>query len=161
MINFVVDPSLQIDEGSLVYRAQDYAFGVEPLPRGADSSLSVNTIDLWVDRSNNQLVYVDGYCPYQGWKRASLEPPSSRRAALRISGVEFRRGVAEPLNSPDTYWGVQVDTETGWVCLGNARASAMTAIEFARGCIAVLDDGNLVALWLHPNELPSALRASQ
>jgi hypothetical protein len=161
MINFAIDTPSQIDEGVLVYRAQDYAFGVEPRPKNADSSLVVNTIELMVDRSNNQILFLEGYCPYQGWKRASLEPPISQRGALRISGVELRRGMAEPLNSPGTYWGIQVDTATGWVCVGNARASGMRAIEFARGCVAVLDDGNLVALWLRPNELPSALTTSE
>jgi hypothetical protein len=154
MINFTVDFSCQIDDGVLVYRPQDLAFSVEPRPKSADSSLVVNTIELMVNRSNNQLVFVEGYCPYQGWKHKSLEPPVSQEGVLRISGVELKRGVAEPINSPGTYWEVHVDIATGWVCVGSEHTSGMTAIEFARGCIAVLKEGNLVALWLHPRELP-------
>ena len=44
----------------------------------------------------------------------------------------------------------------GWVCIGDPTIEGRKLIEFAPDCIATLDHENeMVAIWLHPRELPS------
>ncbi len=158
MIQFVVESSSKITDGSLVYLPTDYAFSAKPRPQSTDSSACVNTLQLMVERGTSRVVFVEGYCPHPGWTIRRLAPPGSKRAGLRIVGVEFERGVAVPLNSyPENLWPTWVDPSTGWVCLerpGEQASVGCTAVEFAPGCVAVLDGGTLASLWLHPLGLP-------
>ena len=162
MIELVVDNKRPPVGGVLVYRPQEYAFAVEPRPAGTDCSLLVNTVEMLVERGDNRIVCVEGYCPHTGWKRARLVPPMAPcRATLRVKGVEFARGDAVGLNTyPAGLWPVRVDVETGWVCLERPdvyKTDEVDAVQFAAGCVAVLDKGQLVSLWLHPNELPEGI----
>jgi hypothetical protein len=45
-----------------------------------------------------------------------------------------------------------VDRTTGTVCLGDPGPS-ITGVEFASGTVAILNGGNLSALWLMPEWL--------
>jgi hypothetical protein len=159
MMKLVADPGKEVSRVALVYRAKDYAFSAEPRPADADTSLSVNDLELMVDGRDNRVVFVTGYCPHQAWRPAKLTVPQFRRAGLVVeTDRELPPGVSTRLNSREARWPVLVDARAGWVCLempGAREAAGLDAVEFAPGCLAVLDDGQLVALWLHPKELPA------
>lgn len=158
-MKLVEDPLGSVADAVLVYRAREHSFATEPRPTGADTSLSVNDLALMVDGTNNRVLFVNGFSPRQSWEPASLPTPPFRRASLVVeTESELPPGVSTRLSARDEPWPVQVDSHTGWVRLarplhewGAARAS----VEFAPGCLAVLDDGELIELWLHPEQLPS------
>jgi hypothetical protein len=155
-MKLAVDSSQQVSNSALVYRAKEYAFNAEPRPTDADTS--VNDVELMVDGRDNRVVFVTGFCPYQSWRPAHLRVPRVRRAALRVEADrELQPGVSTRLNAREDRWPVLVDARTGWVCLEKPServVGELDAVEFAPGCVAILDGGELVALWLHPRELP-------
>lgn len=153
MITFSVEPTDAFARAELVYNPTEYAFGCEPRPPEPDSSVTINTLNLMVDRRNSRVVYVDGYCPHFGWRETHLTPPTSSAAALHLHGVQLKPGVGHPLLPNDPPWPVYVDRGLGWLCLGSPTETGR-AIEFVSGCIALIADGQLRALWLHPRELP-------
>lgn len=157
MTRLLFDRSLRVPQTKLVYRPDDYAFSAEPRPHNRSSSVLVNDLELIVDGPGGQVVLVEGYCPYQSWAVARLAPPASERAGLRVAGVEFLPGVANELDDPRTRdWPVSVDPESGWLCIGD-RTARHQGVEFAPGCVAVLDGETLVALWLRPASLPPSV----
>jgi hypothetical protein len=152
MIKLVINPLREITDTTLVYVPGDFSFNVIPLPRNAPGTLLFGTLELHVELTDYCIVYVWGYAPHLGWKPAVLNPPSSKRAALIVTGTEFQPGIGRELAAPGEKQGY-VDINTGWVCLGNPSVQG-EAIEFAPGCIADIKDGRLLTLWLHPKELP-------
>ena len=47
-----------------------------------------------------------------------------------------------------------INTESGWVCIGNPEAKGR-AVEFINNCVAVINDNcEFVSLWLKPESLP-------
>jgi hypothetical protein len=155
-MRIVVDSTKSVVNSVLVYRMQEFAFGAEPRPEHADSSVSLNEVQVMVSTEDNQLLFVTGYCPYQSWHQSPLRVPTFIRRALVITDVELQPGVSIQLNRGDERWRVQVDTRSGWVCLGNAELESL-GVEFAPGCVAMLLDGQLIALWLRPKEIPKAV----
>ncbi len=160
-MKLVADPCKEVSDVTLVYRPRDLAFDAEPRRFDADTSLSVNDLELMVDGRDNRVVFLTGYCPHQAWKPATLSVPRFRRVGLVVeSERDMQPGVSTRLNTRDARWPVFVDATSGWVCLerpGSRGAAETAAVEFAPGCVAVLDGGQLVALWLHPKELPAEI----
>jgi hypothetical protein len=63
-------------------------------------------------------------------------------------------GVSYRFTAPGA-WPVWVNRTHGWVCIGESTYSnPVIAVEFLRGCIAVLEKESLRAVWLHPEGLP-------
>lgn len=151
MTRFVIDPSKEITDTTLIYVPGDYAFNVDPFPN-VPGTLLFGMLEIHVDLKDYRVVYVWGYAPYVSWKPAVLTPPPSRRAALVVQDVRLEPGIARRLTAPGEKQG-HVDINTGWVCLGDPNAQG-EAVEFAPGCIAIIQDGQLLTLWLHPKELP-------
>ena len=53
-------------------------------------------------------------------------------------------------------WNIYINKKMGWVCIGDPTVEGRRLIEFASDCVAALDEENeMVAIWLHPRELPS------
>ncbi|MFI5305295.1 MAG: hypothetical protein ACHQYP_10950 [Nitrospiria bacterium] len=155
MTQILIDNSNSITETVLFYRSEDYAFYVEPVPTNAANSLSIDTLELCIDETDSRVVHVWGFCPYTAWKRASLKPPNSKRAVLRVADVQLKPGIVVKL-PPDEIWPEYVDASNGWVCIGDPVAQG-EAIEFAPDSVAVINRGQLLALWLHPRELPKEI----
>jgi hypothetical protein len=132
--------------GRLVYRRGDRGLDVEPHPDSGGTSLLVNDTQIELDE-DARLVYVWGYCPHESWQPARLEPPRSSLGRLSYSGQAIIPGVSIRLN--EQRWPVLFDDSTGWICLGDPAARG-DAVEFSPGATAVLNDGSLQALWLHP-----------
>lgn len=142
--------------GTLVYREADYAFDTEPRPSTSGSSFTVNELELMLDDEEEGVLFVTGYCPHVGWRRAKLRAPLSRPGLLRGQHPpEAMAGGAVALNAREDRWPVLVDERNGWVRLGHGDPNMdREAVNFAPGAIAVLDAGHLVALWLRPEKLP-------
>lgn len=152
-VRFAVEEKVLGATGRLVYRAQDYAFDTEPRPSNCPYAVGVNDVELMVD-DESRVVFVTGYCPHLGWKPMRLHPPASSQGSLFLK-VEPNLVPGQTIGviARDSRWPVLVDSASGWVCLG-APERRGHAVEFMTGCIAVLHDERLVALWLHPAQLP-------
>src|SRR5260370_36844878 len=148
MTKLVVSSSGEITNGTLIYVPGDLAFNVTPLPANAHGTLLFSMLELRVDLTDYHIVYVWGYAPYLSWKPAILSPPSSQRAALVVVDTLLEPGIARELAAPGEKQGY-VDINSGWVCIGDSNAQG-EAIEFAPDCIAVINGGQLLTLWLHP-----------
>lgn len=144
--------------GKLVYRDAEYAFDTEPRPRTCGASFTVNDLELMLDDEEHQRVFfVAGYCPHAGWRPSVLRPPAAHPGLLRgEAGRPITAGGAIAVHSRDAPWAVLVDERSGWVRLGQGRPDAdREGVRFAPGAIAVLEEDRLVALWLHPERLPT------
>jgi hypothetical protein len=155
-MRFEVQPGVEVLDISVIYRPQEYSFGVEQrhgaLPP-AFTSVQVNELQLQLDEQG-RVLYADGYCPHVGWSETQATPPSAHRATLFVKDVDFVAGVSVALST--SRWTVSVNRSMGWVCVGEQRSSAScSAVEFASGSIAVVDGGSLKAIWLKPTVLPS------
>jgi len=152
MIKFTGKAIGSILPSSLVYIPEEEAFNFQPFPETPCGILSAGMLELCVDVADNHVLSVSGRDPHTTWKKISLSPPSFKQSALYVTNHEFKPGIGIDLFSekwPSRY----VDLEKGWVCIGDPEAQG-EAIEFAPSCGAVLDNGEMRAIWLHPKELP-------
>jgi len=53
--------------------------------------------------------------------------------------------------------GVRVNKKMGWVCIGTPGTHNKNMVEFAPGCVATMNGQELIALWLHPTNLPDGI----
>lgn len=154
--------SMSIEEGRpgvgrLVYRAADFAFATEPRPTTCGASFTINELEMMLDdEESRRVVFLEGYCPFQGWQTAVLRPPISRPGILRgEAGGPITAGGAIAVHAKDSRWPVLVDPNTGWVRMGKGTPEQdREGVQFAPGGIAALEGVRLVALWLHPEQLP-------
>lgn len=157
-VRFIVDEIRQPRDLTLVYLPRDYAFSSEPRPADCAYAVGVNDLELMIDEEDLAVVFATGYCPHPGWQPAKLRPPRAIRAVLLAEAdTALLPGRTVGLTARDQRWPVLVDVENGWVCLGPPDRAGR-AIEFASGCVAVLEEGALVAVWLHPKDLPSGIK---
>ena len=138
-------------QGRLVYRPGDRALDVEPHSDSGGASLLVNDAQIELDEDSH-LLYVWGYCPHESWQASKLELPRSSPGRLSFSGAPIVPGSSARLNHER--WPILFDEAAGWLCIGSPGARG-DAVEFSPGAIAVLDNGELQALWLHPELLPT------
>jgi hypothetical protein len=133
--------------GRLIYRRGDRAFDCEPTPVGGHTSLLVNTTQIEIDHEGC-LLFVWGYCPHESWTATKLDPPVGDRSRLRYDDSNLVPGVSIAIGSG---WTVSHDASSGWLCVGDHR-SRRELVTFAPGAVAALEDGELAALWLRPDE---------
>jgi hypothetical protein len=82
-------------------------------------------------------------------ERTELKPPDFKKGILKvnISDGELVPGVSKRLNSKR--WSVYHNKVLGWICIGEPDFVAL-GIEFIPGCVAILHDNTVRALWLLP-----------
>jgi len=164
MITFQSTETVRMAMGTLEYREDDLAFDTTPRPVGAVSSLMLNDVELMSDELTGAILFVTGYCPFQSWIPAQLDPPPSQRNVLiPVLDTTLQPGVSVTLHHHPhgDRWPVFVDPETGWVRLGLGQEHPAEVIQFAPGALAVLDDNRaLRALWLRPVALPRGFSGS-
>jgi hypothetical protein len=151
MITFAVAPNQASEGGQLVYRRDEFSFDTEPGAGGRGISIVVNEVQLFVN-DEGRVIYVSGYCPYQGWDQTLLSPPTYSRAGLIVvdlNPTSIPTGMAFGLNDVSSRWPAYVNPQ-GWVCIGDPADKGDQAVEFAPGSVAVLRGDRLLALWLHP-----------
>jgi hypothetical protein len=100
-------------------------------------------------------VYVWGLCPlieYEETDEAPHEYKANSLVALLdkppVLGISYR------LNE-NGRWPIYINKKKGWVCIGNPKIRGKQLIEFAPSCVASMDGQELIAVWLHPRDLPS------
>jgi hypothetical protein len=153
MTSFIVKNGSPVP-GRLVYDGT--GFDTEPRPLGCVASVAIQEVELMLCEEDARVVFVTGYCPYQGWWPAVLVPPPYRSAILIAAFEEpLVMGTAVGLVSGKEIWPVYVDARSGWVRLGEGNSEkGLEGIEFAPGAVAELEGSRLTGLWLKPYRLP-------
>jgi len=115
-------------------------------------------LELGTDPADGRVLCVTGYCPHTSWLPAGLGPPDSAHAELyAVTDETLKAGVGLSVNDyPESIWTVRIDLTKEWLCIGDPDYAG-GGIEFMPGCIAVLRNGALLALWLKPMKLPTAV----
>lgn len=152
-MKFLIQKPQEDQTFSLVYRAEDYSFDIEPLNGTGDTSIMINDLQLEIDHEG-KIMYVWGFCPLIQYKETEESPQKYKSHSLvalldspPIPGISYR------LNE-DRRWPIYINERKGWVCLGNPTIIDKKLIEFAPNSIATMDGQELVAVWLHPEKLP-------
>ena len=163
MITFQSTQTVRMATAILEYREDDLAFDTTPRPVGAISSLMLNDVELMSDERTGAILFVTGYCLFQSWIPAHLDPPQSQpNVLIPVLDTPLQPGVSVRLHSPSKgdRWPVFADPETGWVRLGLGQDHPAEVMEFAPGALALLDDNRaLMSLWLRPVALPRGFSA--
>jgi len=155
-MRFEIQPSDEVLDISVIYRPEEYAFGIEHRHGRIISpftSIQVNELQLQLDEQG-RVLYADGYCPHLGWSETKANPPSAHRGVLLVRDLDLVAGVSIALTT--SRWPVSVNRTTGWVCIGEYLPSKGSgAVEFANKSIAVVERGLLKSIWLKPIILPA------
>ena len=152
-MKFEIKYSNEITKKSLIYVPSEYSFDMKPIVNSALLTIQVNYLNLTV-AEDNRIVQVWGYSPYESWEKSSFVVPESKKGNLMVA-TELEPGFTYGLIK-NGEWPIYVNKSTGWVCLGNFEKKE-EAIEFISDCIAVVENGYLVSLWLKPQKLPDGL----
>ncbi|MBS1559895.1 MAG: hypothetical protein JST69_14335 [Bacteroidetes bacterium] len=147
-MKFTIKQSDKIESGLLTYLPDECSFYMEPIVYKVDIELIVNKLSLTV--TNNQVVHVSGFCGYKEWIATDKNVPKYSKGILKVEH-DLKHGLAYGINDEDLP--VYVNSKTGWVCIGNPEKQGR-AVEFISNCVAVIDDGGFVSLWLRPPSLP-------
>jgi hypothetical protein len=152
-MKFLIQNPQEVQKFSLVYRAEDYSFDVEPLDGSGDTSIMINDLQLEIDHEG-RILYVWGLCPLIEYQETDEIPQKYKVYSLvalldkpPVPGISYR------LNE-ESRWPVYINKKKGWVCLGDPKTKNKELIEFAPNCVATMDEQELIAIWLHPKELP-------
>jgi hypothetical protein len=145
-----------IQHGDLLYVEEDYSFVFSPSSRSSVTSIVIDTLQLMIDK-DGLILEVRGYCPYFNWTKIDISPPSYIQGSLAVQLDEIIPGVSEQLVSGKE-WPVSVNSKNSWICVGETLIEGdVMAVEFASGCVAVLLEEQIKAIWLHPYKLPKKL----
>lgn len=159
-MKFLIQEPQEDQSFSLVYRPEDYSFDIEDLDGTGDSSIMINDLQLEIDYEG-KIMYVWGLCPLIIYEETNEFPFEYKTASLialldkpPILGISYR------LNE-DHRWPIYINKKKGWVCIGNPQIQNKLLIEFAPNCVAAIKGETLVAVWLHPKELPNSVIMDQ
>jgi hypothetical protein len=151
MIRFAVESQMPL-RGTLVYREDEYSFDTEPRSENGVASLLLNDVQLEVDEEG-RVLYVWGLCAHTAWAETDTEAPPAQPGVLRAAGITLAAGISKRINNNDP-WPATVNRRGRWVCLGDPEIRTGQCVSFAPGSRAVLLDGEIKALWLHPKQIP-------
>lgn len=153
LMKFLIQEPQEDQNFSLVYRTEDYSFDVEPLDGSGDTSIMINDLQLEIDHEG-KIMYVWGLCPLIEYKETDEAPKRYKTHSLvALLDKPPSLGISYRLNE-DCRWPIYINKKKEWVCLGNSKIKDEQLIEFAPNCIATMDGQELIAIWLHPKELP-------
>ncbi|MBS0584963.1 MAG: hypothetical protein JSR76_01515 [Verrucomicrobia bacterium] len=115
---------------SLVYRAEDYAFDIEPLYGAGDASIMVNQLQLEIDHEG-LVMYAWGYCPLLKYEE-TIETPKNytKQNLVAILKAPPIFGISYQLNK-DVRWPVYINKKN-W--LGMYRRSPNSRKKISRVC---------------------------
>jgi hypothetical protein len=151
-MKFLIEYNGVSEQRTLIYRKDEYSFDMEPWVYEIDFDIAINTLTLTV--VNGKVIQLNGFCGLNKEMKVSYNVPPSKKGKLKISHPEeYLNGIGcYGVNKED--WPVLINTQTGWVCIGNPEKQD-NAVEFINNCVAVIDDDKeFVALWLKPEKLP-------
>ena len=128
----------------LTYIQKEFSFDMNPAIYEINYYFSLNMLDLTTDE-NDYVIQVGGFCPYGNWMKTTLSVPKYKPGLLKVE-TELEPGFSYGINESD--WPIYIN-EDEWVCIGNPEKQK-TAVEFLPSCVAVIDQDELVSLWLKP-----------
>ncbi len=147
---FKIDYTSSSENRTLIYREDEYSFDMRPWEYVIDLDLALNKITLTV--VNEKIIQLSGFCGLTKEMNTNVEIPKYKKGALRVEH-NFEHGFTYRINDEDLP--VQLNTGTGWVCIGAANKAGQ-GVEFIDNCVAVIDDnGTFLSLWLKPTEFPN------
>lgn len=146
-MTFSIEITGKTEDRFLIYYADEFSFSVEPVVNATSFDLVLNKLNLSVV-SDNRIVEIWGYCGCH-WIEMDDEVPKYFQGILRVN-KNPEPGFSYKIYDFDLP--VYVNLKTKWVCIGDPKNSG-EAVEFLNGCVAVLEKGELAALWLKPLEL--------
>jgi hypothetical protein len=149
-MKFLIKNGKEIGQQQLVYLTDECSFYTGRIAHKIDMELIVNKISLAV--SDDKIVDVNGFCGFAEWMKSDYKVPKYKKGVLKVEH-NLKYGLAYGINDID--FPMYVNTQTGWICIGNPEKSGQ-AVEFINNCVAVIDDDNkFVSLWLKPKSLPN------
>ena len=137
----------KIPESKFLYISNEYAFTTKPFCSNIDVGILFGaSTELGIISETKEVSGFSGYSPKSGWKEKELDMPSSRKCRLL---VDFKtmpiKGVCLGYNP---YCETFFDKKTQIICVGDYNLKATDDyVEFASDMVAVLREGDLVALW--------------
>jgi len=137
-----------IENRKLEYLADEYSFNSFPYETNIDFDLMVNKLYLTV--VGNKIIQITGFSPYGAWVKAGYSPPKYKMGELKVID-NLEPGFSYQVNKVD--WPIHVNVKNGWICIGDCRGNG-EVVEFINDCVAVVENGELIALWLKPESLP-------
>jgi len=146
-IKFKIEDGNSIEK-SLTYIPEEVSFYMGEILDKVDVELILNKISLVV--AGNKVVHVSGFCGFSEWMKSNYEIPKYTKGVLKAEH-DLKYGLAYGIYDEDLP--VNVNTKTGWVCIGHPEKQGK-AVEFINNCVAVIDDGKFLSLWLKPPSLP-------
>lgn len=154
-MKFFINTKGRKQDRLLTYRIDDLAFDCEPLSKEVALDILINNLNLTVT-GDYKIVQVWGMCPYGSWKLTDCDVPNYDEGELIVQ-INMEPGFSYRLNK-DSVWDVFVNPRLGWVCVGIPTLQG-SAVEFSRGCVAVLVGNSLKAIWLKPEKIPPGVFA--
>lgn len=148
-------------EGQLRYVEKDHSFDFIPandelirtMRRGRE--LTVGSLALSVDPATGEVLGVSGYCPRASWAIGRIGKPNFSRGRLWTDPERLPPiGVAHRILHLQDVAAI-IDPTTQWIRVGLRASATELLVEFASGCVAELDGGQLNALWLNAKLTPS------
>jgi hypothetical protein len=133
-----------VEKKELLYIPNEYSFTSETSIIGIDFYIAINMLSLTV--VDTKVVEVDGFCPYGAWIKMHFDVPKYQKGSLQVLD-DLEPGFSYGLDEND--WPVYFNPLTGWVCVGEPEANG-EAVEFMHNGVAVVNQGQLVSLWLKP-----------
>ncbi len=147
-MKFIIENSNDIGQQELLYLFDEYSFYMPKVTDKTDIELVVNKICLFV--ASNRVIDLSGFCGLNKSMKSNYKVPEFKKGILRVKH-NLKYGFAYRINDED--WPVYVNTQTGWVCIGDPEKKG-NAVEFIKNCVAVIGyDNEFVSLWLKPQIL--------
>jgi hypothetical protein len=147
-MKFIIEYSILVEQRLLTYIMDECSFDMEPFVENYDFELILNKLTLSV--IDNTIVQITGFCGLDKSMKSTCQVPEYKKGGLLVEH-SLNYGFAYGINDDDNYeYPVYVNTQTGWVCIGNPEKKG-NAVEFINNCVAVIDDKNeFISLWLKP-----------
>lgn len=138
---------------SLIYREAEFSFDSEPHDGSGFASIMINDLQLEID-DKGCIIYVWGLCPLIKYEETSKVPRDySSNSLVAVLDKPPIPGISYCLNEKNR-WPLYINKGQGWVCIGDPNIQDKPMVEFVPHCIAVLDDEEIVTLWLKPQTMP-------
>jgi hypothetical protein len=143
-----ITPAQGAPQGRVIYLRNDLSFETEHQTQAGAASLLVNDISIEFS-DDRRAVALWGLCPQETWTAGKVCAPEAQQGTL-LSRAMLAPGTLTRITSPDEYWPVTHDAETGWIHMGHPAPEGSKAVRFLDNCVAVLCRGQFVGLYLRP-----------
>ena len=131
---------------------EDYSFDSSPSVIEVDFDLVLNNLNLSV--LNGKVIQIWGFCVLDKSNTTNFDVPNYKSGALNIVD-SFKQGHAYAINNVELI--ITINHHRRWICVGDPSVKD-NGVEFMKNCIAVINEnGQLVALWIKPNNWPKSL----